>query len=486
MLKIPFIEHTGIGIEITSRELRWIEVNRLGKRLNLKSSGEIVHNNSEASFLATLEEFKQQIESDAYHLGICIPEALVDVIVEEVPYSEEEGETEQWITQKKKELLENQENEGLLSQHHLVQLDEDSKRCIFQIVDGVIVDRYQRLLSELELFPQYIGTGLLEGGYSQIYNPDFLEGVSSVVQPLNEQTYLTVFENGLIKNVYEIGTTRSNDFDFILNEAHSYLQTEEASTDRSLNSISVHLAIQDAGSITGKDVSGREIHKVIPLNGKKGLEEVPSANLQCAGTIVRLFFPGLDAFNYSEPETIDSGILVHDKKEMIRLGVLLFAPLVVFALLTYALNKVVDYRLVESNQVMNQIGDKIEEVTQKRELLIETRDRFVDARNILEDKESVAFIFEQIGTQIPEEMWLSTMSVENNSESPVQQVRVSGFSGNERSVSDFLSLLEKSQEVRQASLILSQKVEASSNRLLQNPELIGATQFEILIQFSRQ
>ncbi|MBO6524392.1 MAG: PilN domain-containing protein [Balneolaceae bacterium] len=484
MLKIPFIEHTGIGLEITDEVIRWVEINRFGQRLSLKSSGEIVHNNSDASFLGAIEKFKEQIESDAYHLGITVPEALLDVYVEEVPYSEEESETGQWITQKEKELLEGHKGEGQLILHHLVQLDEDNKRCIFQIVDGDLIGRYKTLLSEMDLFPLYVGTGLLESGYSQIYNPDFLKEISSVVQYLNKNGYLTVFEKGLVKNVYEIGSASKTDTDFILNEAHSYLQTEEASTDLALNSISIQFAVYEADINPENGTLKRQLQKAIPFKGKKGLEETPGEYLLSIGTIVRLFFPGLDAFNYAEPSEIDTGILVHDKKETMRLGVMLFAPLIIFALFTYALNKIVDYRLVESNQVMEQIGDKIEEVTEKRELLVETRDRFVEARSVLEAKEPIAFIFEQIGTHIPEDMWLMNLSVANPSEAQYQQVRVSGYSGNENSISLFLNRLEESDGVQQASLILSEKVEASSNRSPLSAGLIGATRFELLIRFS--
>ena len=482
MLKIPFIEHTGLSIEITPEVLRWVEVNRLGKRETLKSFGEVVHNNSEASFLGAIQEIMSQIESEAFHLGILLPEALIDVVIEDIPYSEESNETKHWIVQKEKEICDSSEAQVPLIQHHIVQLEEDSKRCIFQVTYGTLIERYVNLLSKLDLFPQYIGTGLLESGYSQIYNHEFVEEVSSLVQNLSEKTYLTIYEKGLIRNVYQIESDGEYEAGFILGEAHSYLQTEEASTDQPINSIPLFIAIKQEGITPDVMHSERSVIKAIPFGGKKGLEELPLSFIRCAGLIVRLFFKGLDSFNFSEAAVLKTGILNHDKKEAIRLAVLLFAPLVIFALLTYGLNKVVDYRLVESNQIMEQIGDKIEEVNHKREELILTRDRFLEARSILEQKEPVAYIFEEISSIIPNDIWLTDLVLDNTLQN-AHLVRAVGYSSTERSITVFMSRLEETKEVEETSLMVSEKLEASP-RTQSSPSLDGMTRFEIIIRFS--
>ena len=485
MLKIPFIECAYLGIEITREEVRWFEVDRLGKRMSLKSSGEFLHNNGDVSFNSAIENLKEQLISDTFFVGVSIPEALMEIFIEEIPYSEEPEEVDRWISSKEKELFQDYDSDRFLIQHHIIELDEDSKRCIFQVIDEKIVSRYKALLAQLEVYPKYINAGVFEVGYSQIYNPLFIEGVSSVLQAINQRVFLTVFEYGLIKNVYEINLNGKEDAGFLLQEADSYLQSEESSTDQALNSIPIFISVKGIEIRANDGITDRDLAKISPFDGKKGYEALSNSFASTSGIIAKLVFPDLDGFNYSNQSEIEQATIFHDKKEALRLSVLLFVPLVFFTLITYAFGKVVDHRLVESNQIMNQIGDKIDDVTAKRTILLQTKDQFIEAQAILREKELKAYIFELIADHIPGEMWLAGMEMTNNNSSGDTNVGLTGFSSSDGAISSFLNKLENSDQVVRAALIVSEKVEEGSNRNLQGrTERVGATRFEIKILFS--
>jgi len=487
MLKIPFIEHTGVGIEITSDAIRWMEVQKLGNRIRYQSSGEYVHNNGERSLKGAIEQLKENLSADAYHVGVTVPEALLKVHIEEVPYSEEPEETEQWISHREIEFLASVGDTEVLIQHHLIEIDEDNKRCLFQVLDRSIIERVKQSLFESGIQPEYLGSGLLEVGYSQIHNPEFLEETSAVLCPINEKVYVLLFDKGLLHNSYELSNLVGADLTFLIEEADSILQTEEASTDLAAHSIPLYVSIIAEGKRMDEEQLERSICRMHPMEGKKGFDASSESQLRSAGALSKLFYPGLDRFNFLEQAEVETGVLHHDKKEALRLGVLLFVPVLFFALVSYAFGKVVDYRLVESNQIMAQIGDKIEVITQKRARLIETSGQFLEAKVMLEDKQAVAYLFELVGEQIPEDSWIVSMSIKNDANERGNIIRLTGYSKSEASLSRFLNQLEITNGVDKARLLISEKVDEPTRNQTQNtPDLVGATRFEVEIGVSKQ
>ncbi|RNC79850.1 MAG: hypothetical protein ED557_11980 [Balneola sp.] len=461
MLKLPFLEHTVVGLEITSELIRWVELDKLGSRITESSKGEILHNNGEVSYKGAVEEMLQQIKADAFVLALSIPDALVDVLIEEVPYSEEEEENERWVAEREKGLfLSYEDPDAVLLQYHLIQVDEESKRCLFQVLDQGICTKYTSVLEELGLFPKYLTAGVVDTGYAQIANAPFLEGMSGVVSRSGDRAFLLSYQHGLVHNVFECSGSSDEDWALVIQEADSYLKTEEASYDLGMDSIPLFIPARNHHLDQWAGLVSRSLEGfVIP----KRKEAVSPSYMPIEGVCNKTFYPELDAFNFSLPDQQKEAVLANDKKETLRLSILLFAPLIFFALVTYAYGKVLDYRLVESNQIMGQIGDKIEEVTEKREHLVATRDEFLRARNMLEEKESSAFLFELVSKQIPDQVWLTKLTTQPESTGNLIQLNLMGYARSEQAVSGFLQQLERADEVRRAGLVVSQKEEENRN-----------------------
>lgn len=479
MLKLPFLEHTVVGIEITSGSIRWTELDKLGSRISERSKGEILHNNGEASFRGAIEEMIPQIKADAFVIGLSTPSALVDLVIEEVPYSEEEEETERWVLEREKSLLSGYEDQdSILLQHHLIAVDEESKRCLFQVIDQRVYSTYTSVLEEFGLFPTYISPGVLDLGYAQIANNQFIEGLSGVISKAGNRAFLVSYQHGLVHNVFECSASSEEDLALTIQEADSYLKSEEASSDLAMDSIPLYVPAKNHELDQKSGVVSRSLEAfVIP----KRKELVQPSYLTAEGICTKVFYPELDAFNFASENQQKQGVLTNDKKEVLRLSILLFAPLIFFMLITYGYGKVLDYRLVESNQIMGQIGDKIEEVTQKREHLLATRDEFVRARTMLEEKESSAFLFELVSKQIPDQVWLTKLMAQPESTGNLIQLNLTGYARSEQAVSSFLQQLERTEEVQRAGLVVSEKEEARNGSNGNQNTLDSNIRFEIQV-----
>ncbi len=479
MLKLPFLEHTVVGIEITPELLRWIELDKLGSRITESSKGEVLHNNGEVSFRGAIEEMLPQLKADAFVIALSIPEALLSLTVEEVPYSEEEEETERWITEREKQVLsEFEDHESIQLQSHIISLDEETKRCLFQVFDNQMCEKYVSVLEELGLFPKYLSPGFIESGYAQIINPQFIEGLSGVLSYSGDYTFLVIYQHGLIQHVFECSGSEDGDLSLAIQEADSYLKTEEASSDLSMDSIPLFVPLRNSELDQWSGMLSRSLEIFEHPKRKEGLH--PSY-VAVEGTSTKLFYPDLDAFNFATEDQQKQAVLSNDKKEVLRMSILLFAPLIFFALITYAYGKILDYRLVESNQIMGQIGDKIEEVTEKRSQLLETRDDFIRTKNVLEDKESSAFLFDLVSTRIPDQVWLTNLKSQQSNDGSFIQLNLVGYARSEQAVSNFLQQLERAEEVDRAGLVVSEK-EESGNTQTQGQRPVGSSiRFELQV-----
>ncbi len=479
MLKLPFLEHTVVGIEITSELIRWIELDKLGSRISESSRGEILHNNGEVSFKGAIEEMLPQIKADAFILALSVPEALVSLSMEEVPYSEEEEETERWVQEREKQiLLEYEHVKSIQLQSRVISLDEESKRCLFQVMDGQVCGKYTSILEELSLFPKYLSSGFTDLGYAQIMNPAFTESLSGVLSHSGEKAFLAIYQHGLIQSVFECSGSKEEELSLAIQEADSYLKTEEASSDLAMDSIPLFIPARNAELDQWSGMVSRSLEMFSHPKRKEGIHPHYAA---AEGVSIKAFYPDLDSFNFASEHEQKQAVLINDKKEVLRMSVLLFAPLIFFALVTYAYGKVLDYRLVESNQIMGQIGDKIEEVTQKREHLLTTRDEFIRARTMLQEKESSAFLFELVSNQIPDQVWLTRLSSQPESSGSFIQLNLAGFARSEQAVSSFLQRLERSEVVERVGLVVSEKEEDRDNANRGLPVLAPKIRFEIQV-----
>ncbi|MCG8373398.1 MAG: PilN domain-containing protein [Balneolales bacterium] len=480
MLKLPFIERTAIGIEITEEELRWVEINKLGNRITYKSSGVLPHNNSDASIISAIQRFKESVIAEAYLPGLTIPGALLEVNVEDLPFIEDEEEVDAWIVQKKTGLQESFQGLETNIQYQLIDIDEDSRSCIFQVLNSEVAARYVDLFARENCFFASIHAGVLEAGYTQIFNPHFTEGVSGFLHVATSSGFLTIFNQGLVQNVIELS---SSDLQELLIQADSYLQSIEVTQEFPKNSMPLYFSSVAGAAKKGNAAVEREVHEATVLEGMKGFSELSSALTVAAGGAVKQLYPALDAVNFSSESGITSAVINHDKQEFIRVSVLLFVSLILIALLGFGYTKILDYRLIESNQIMDQVGGQIEEITHQRDDLFELRDRFLEAKSIIENNQSIAPVFELVETTIPEDVWIQEMNIQSVTSEQVLEIVLRGETDNERSITVFINSLNDNDFVNDVELLISQiKDQGRNTSPVNNRSLSGSIEFQLQVQ----
>ena len=138
-----------------------------------------------------------------------------------------------------------------------------------------------------------------------------------------------------------------------------------------------------------------------------------------------------------------------------------------------------DYQLIESNQVMNRIGDRLEEVTGQREQLLVSKDHFLEVKSLLEERDITAPIFGIISEEIGTNLWLENLTM-NKTGSEEQQVRLEGYSSSNRSLTEFLDALEQRKEINAVQLLLSEAVATRGNKRNAEDFSLGTVHFELI------
>src|SRR5690554_5856959 len=200
-MNLPFIEHRVVSIELTQNKLKWVEISKIGSIIKLIGSGEDVWQPDIHENIDALEQLKDQIQADVYKVSVTCSESVLGVYSEEAPYFEEEEALEDWLLEKEKKLI-NDYSIPSLTKRQLIEIDEDLNKVIFVTVKADLIQEIETVFIESGLPISTFYTGVVELGYSQILEPDLIEGLRGVLNIQPSQSYLSVFKDGLIYDLF--------------------------------------------------------------------------------------------------------------------------------------------------------------------------------------------------------------------------------------------------------------------------------------------
>lgn len=434
-MNLPFIEQRIVSVEITDDQLFWIELNRFGSVIKAIQKGTLFWGRSAQVQQETLSELKKSIQGDTYTLTLSNSEFLRQVISEEIPFFDESEEVEHWIEKRKHELLKDNPDETIIS-HHVVELDEDVKRIIFQIADKELISILESQFTQGELPPSHVYTGVSELGYSHILNPEVAEGFYSILYKKGQTCFLLSFKDGILQQVHSFDD-QGIDNSYALDQAHGFIQSEELVHQLEVGSTTLYM--DDKMSST--EYSKRTIQKAVPHNGKKEFEDLPQKYTAVLGAGTKSFYPGLDHFEFISEIISAKAAETFDKLIFKKTAVLLIAPLVLFFLGIYVWNSIIEYQLQETSQVMEAIDDKLSLVQQQRSEVRALYDAYQALQGVIGRETNTAKVFTALNQTIGNEIELQKMTLSMNSEPSKAIVTLLGIAEEETAISSFMKRL---------------------------------------------
>lgn len=449
-MKLPFLEHTVVTLDVREDRIRWMELSRLGNRLSYGGHGQ-VNIGGLSGLRESLSEIKEQITAEAYQVCCSIDDILVELEIEEMPYFEEPEEVQEWVRGRTQEYT-SQHEQPVTVASHVIEAGEDHRRCLFQLISQDKLDEYIKVLEEQEMHPVLVTTGVTETGYAMIYQEGFVSGHAATLTG-NKSSRLCIYAGGLIANVFdspqpgEPGWTQ---------EADSYLRSEEVSQELAQHSIPLFTEM-DTGVELPTRIE-RPVEPITPLKSKLSSRELPPEYALTCGVAIKAFFPTLDGMNFAPDTTREKGKQWEQKKETVRTGVLLFPPVFVILLLLFAIEGYLDVNLTESGQVLDQLSDKIELVNEKTEAVNGATASYRQVRQLVDKRRNTARVFELVSSEIPSSVWLEDLSIIHSS-GDAYTLTINGVADREPLIAGFMGALEQRKEIAMVELLSSRKTQ---------------------------
>jgi|TARA_R110001599_G_scaffold150929_3_gene335331 Tfp pilus assembly protein PilN len=449
-MNLPFIEQRVISAEIIDGQLLWVELSKLGSRIKVIQTGELPWEASFQEREETLSGLKKQIQGDIYSVTLSYSKLLKQVISEEVPFFESPEEVEHWIKNRKDELFRESVGEVLISDH-LVDIDEDVRRVIFQLVDKELAGRSEQLFRSAELPINHLYTGATEFGHCHILNPEVAEGFHSVLHKKERKCFLLSFKEGMLQQVSAFADTEDVGNSYCLDQAHGFIQSEELT--HQLETGSTTLFIPDV--LNSSEYSKRSVQTITPHDGRKEFDELPQKYSTAIGAGIKSLYPGLDQFECISDDTKALANETHDKLTFRKTAVLLVAPLALFFLGSYVWNSVVEYQLQETSQVMEAIDDKLSIVQQQRTEVQALFSVYKEFQGVTGRETNTAKVFTALNQTIREKITLDKLTLSMSSEPSKAQVILTGTAEEETAISSFMKRLSSHPWIKNPILLSS-------------------------------
>ncbi|MEO1023308.1 MAG: PilN domain-containing protein [Bacteroidota bacterium] len=456
MVKLPFLERTVVGVELFPRSIRWVELNVLFGRVSLVSYGEAEHPLRREQF----QQMKDQLKADAYVVSV-VDGALFDhMLVEDAPAIDSVVEAEQWAENRNGEHLDT--HPGLECSYTVTGLNEDEYRGFFL---GIHEERKTQCIRELEesdVPVVNLGAGVLESSYNLLLNPDVVTGYSAVLYRHQDEWGLVLYQSGQISQFYPLGQVPD---DQAIELTEGYLTTEELGMEEQGEMYTLYTYDLPARS----GMSRRSVHSAETLSGLKIGDRPPADYARCAGAAIKACFPDIDGFSFTSEETVRRGVFQNDQKEALRLGILLFVPIICVMLVLYGANSILSSELSETTQIMNRIKENVEQVEFEQERALQLSRSFSEAKNLVLERTNRSRFFQVLEKAIIDEVWIQGLMAEG------RVVRVTGESGSQVGLTRFMMNLESHVFTESVELVKSDTDGESTGQ--QSP-----TSFELLVQ----
>ena len=477
-MKLPFIQHNGIGIHITQHAIRWVEISRINEKLKLKK---VAVEKVENDLASSLNKLIGKLNISFPYVTVNIDGSHVKQKLIELPDFDEQEYLQYWVEEQQKDLIPKGLNqEEFVIKHHFVGVEPEQRYALFITArKQAIVDRVE-LLRTAGLKPVAITTGHLQAGYGLAFDEKFIDGKAPLLSIYEDGSTLHLYNQGVLSKYYELSGSWASISEAV-DEAITILVSDGSS--QNLKEQIIHVAASEYYNeaeppSTFTEPFAKNTVMVQLLSELSGVDNSISSDFAIAcGMAIRQLYPAMDTINLlgaEEHEIITKEI---QKKDAFLTGILSGGAVVLVFLLLMIAQFFLSSNLENATQQVARMSDKIDRVNLVAEKVTHLNDQVVQARALVEGRTSMAEMLEVTGRSLPNRVWLNELSFSKSETG--NEVTLYGYAHNDALVAALMERLEKETETQNVRLIYSESV--SSEDVYDNSsfENVNLVQFEV-------
>lgn len=461
-MRIPFFQHIGIGVHISEKVIRWVELSRIGDNIKLRKSGfEQVEN---GNIRESLQRLAIKTDPDFNFVVTNLDASQIRQAVVDVPFLDDEEYLEQWINDQVSGLVPTSlpQNEFIVRHHFFG--EEEQQKCLFVVARKKAVQERTELLNSIGLYPAACTSGSLEPGYALLFNNHFIQDESHLLSYFDDIPSLSDYHEGVLHS-FRIFNVSGTSIVELIEEAETHIATEAHPGRPDVPQKKLFVATDKAEDLykeLAEIKKGRSfaLFPVQPLSGIGSENNSPDPGYAlAAGMAVKQLYPDMDTINLMEVQAQAEAKEHIQKRDAIQTGAVLGGVIVGLYLILSVIQLIIGYQLDATSERVALLEDKITAVNTAREEAETWKERVKDARQLVAQRTQVASLLEDIGRMLPDNVWYNEIDIMQSGQS--FDVGLYGFSQNEAFIAGLMERLEKKDNITNVRLILSEHVSSS-------------------------
>jgi Tfp pilus assembly protein PilN len=486
--KLPFIQQIGIGIHITNKKLRWVEISRIGDRVRIVNyDSETVYTDVETALTSLAERQKPLLP---YVIVNIDPEVVIWNLVS-APVIEDSDILKRWIEKQYSLIMEGREDrDSYLIRHTFIgdESEEETRKFFIAAVKNQEVKKIELLIRNLDLEPVLITTGITEAAYGLIMTSEFIEGHSHLLRLFEDESYLAEYSHGMLQSITPIDSEKMS-VDDIVDEV-SLIINPERNSERFAKTKPVYIAgssdqpgyMDLTNSRGGKntDIDFLTTENYWKINGQQLEGEFSIA----VGKAMKQLYRGLDSFNFLDKKIEDSVLMETDKRDAFHLGRVTGALILSLFLILKTIEFYSGYQLDRAEQSAGLMQDRILTIENAMEKLTTERHHIQQVQGLIQDRSLLAPGMHKIGNLTPVSVWFSEMNIKAFPKGNSTNLR--GFSLSDTGVSQLMENLEEDPGVRNLVLRSAERIESDRFYPAEIYRVKPLIRFEIQLEYQTQ
>jgi len=458
-MKLPFIQQRGIGVHITGKSIRWIDLVRTGNSLRILTVDEEPLTDSMEESLSRLVS---RVKPDYPFVSTNLRPDQVKEFVVPLPEFDDEEYQESWLHEQERIIKSSESGSDDLHISHHFWENGDEGKCLFVVASDQAVRQRKELLDSVGLTPVCLTSGTVERTYSCLFNEEFAEGDQQLLHIGKEEAILYDLKNGILTEMIAMDHA-GNSISDTIEEALTLLisgKNVRDSISTQQHGLFVSTENADKETVTSREIGGQTFNVVAlqPLKSVKSKVGKPGIHFTtCAGMAVKQLYPALDSVNLLGEE---EQVFVREqiqKKDSLLTGILIPGSVVLIWLLIMAVQGYHQSQLTNASEQVEQLNNKITAVANADSSLSRWVRKVEQARELVAQRTRFASLMETIGKTVPNGVWFTGMNIRN--EQSQSQVKLQGLSNSENHVATLMEHLEHTDRLSDVRLVLSDRVQ---------------------------
>ena len=474
-MRLPFVHTVTAGLVITDAEVVWVSGERRGSRLH---GVQCVHEAVEdGDVQAALGRLVSQVEAANAYVVTHLDALHVRHVIVQGPAFDEEEDFADWLEEEaKRHLPYGASPEGFAIRVQLLEETETYIRCLLALARREAATERLALLESAGIYLSGIVTLEMAAGEALRHRGLLSEGRQAVLLLRSDEGALLTYKDGILDELTPLSFgTETPDVLVLLEE----LARQMTPSPEGLYVMASAAGI--ASEMRALRLFDGPVHELSEdlASGEQGEPRSP-LDVLAVGMALQHINAREETFNFIAPEASARRLQEVEKREAMRVSLVLGSLLGVLYLAVALVTVYLNGKQAASERALHALSDQVKHIERARAAVARLESDVAQAEALVTERTQFARVLEGMGRGVTDSLWLDTALLEN------VHLTLTGAAFHEEAVARYLEHLEHTPFAANVALSYAEALQARAlyrQAALENQRL---TRFELRLTLAAQ